>query len=55
MPQSLVAFVLSLLHAVFPALFIVMSTAFITIPQAFGSHPGETRVMASTDGMYHPS
>lgn len=42
MHHDLKMFIRSLLWAVIPTLFLVASTAFITIPFALGHHPGDS-------------
>ena len=48
-------FFTNLLFAVLAPLFIVMATAFVTIPQSLGVHPGEARAMSEAVAEYHPT
>ncbi len=55
MPRSLIPFVSTLLGVFLSALFIVMSTAFVVIPQITGGHPGESGVRGDTGIIFHLS
>ncbi len=51
MTRSPPPFLATMLLVVLAALFVVMTTAFMVIPQVTGGHPGEVRTTASTP--YH--
>jgi hypothetical protein len=55
MPKSLASFITSLLPVFIGAFLVVMTTAFISIPQNLGGHPGEIVVAQSTSAAYHPT
>ena len=55
MTRSLHPFLSAMLCQLSVALLIVMSTAFVTIPQAVGGHPGEIRSIVATAAVPHLS
>lgn len=54
MTRTLAPFFSALLLAVLSSLFVVASTAFVTIPYAMGSHPGEAKI-AAVARPFHPT
>ena len=48
-------FLTNVLFAILAPLFIVMATAFVTIPQSLGAHPGEARGTSEAVAEYHPT
>jgi len=49
------SFLTNMLFAVLAPIFIVMATAFITIPYSLGGHPGEARIAHTSDMTFHAS
>jgi hypothetical protein len=48
-------FLTTMLFAVLAPVFIVMATAFVTIPYSLGGHPGEVRLAGSSTTAFHPT
>lgn len=48
-------FLHAMLLVVLSAILVVMTAAFLTIPQALGGHPGEAGVGRAPTMTYHPS
>jgi hypothetical protein len=44
-----------MLSVVLASLFVVMTTAFIMIPQVIGGHPGEAANVGAWSKTYHPT
>jgi hypothetical protein len=55
MLRSLHPFVSTLLSIVVAVFFVVMTTAFISIPHSLGGHPGEVAVAPAVVPEYHPA
>ena len=55
MLRNLDPFFSALLSVVLGTLLLVMSAAFITIPQDLGRHPGEKVITANATVDYHPT
>jgi hypothetical protein len=50
-----VSFPASMLFVVLSSFLVVMTTAFLTIPQVLGGHPGEAGVGRVSSTTYHPT
>ena len=55
MTQSPTAFLPTMISVVLASLLVVMTTAFIMIPQVIGGHPGETGNGGAWSKTYHPT
>jgi len=55
MPFTQPQFLPSMLFAVIGPILIVMTTAFVTVPAALGSHPGEPRTAETATAIFHLS
>jgi hypothetical protein len=55
MLRTATPFLTTMLLAVLAPIFIVMATAFITIPHSLGGHPGEVRLASSSATTFHPT
>jgi len=55
MTRSLNPFIPTMLSVVLASLLVVMTTAFIMIPQVIGGHPGETGNAGAWSRTYHPT
>ena len=55
MLRTLTPFLSTMLVVVLGTLFVVMTTAFIAIPQSIGGHPGEARTAGPWSKAYHPT
>ncbi len=55
MKHAAAPFFSTMLAVVLAALFIVMTIAFIVIPQVTGGHPGETNSGGAPSTKYHPT
>lgn len=53
MLRSPAPFLPTMLLVVLASLFVVMSTAFVSIPQAIGGHPGEARIAGASSMAFH--
>jgi hypothetical protein len=55
MLRSLHPFFSTLFSVVIAVFFVVMTTAFISIPHSLGGHPGEVAVVRTAVPEYHPA
>jgi len=51
--RSPAPFLPTMLSVVLASLFLVMTTAFIMIPQTIGGHPGEGRIADASGAAFH--
>ncbi len=55
MTRSLIPFLSKMLLVVLGSIFVVMTTAFIMIPQVIGGHPGDAGSVGAWSKTYHPT